>query len=127
MDVRPTIKLEPFTEADFDRLIGWVPSSQFLLQWAGPVFSYPLTRDQLRHHLAGGTEKQPDRFIYKAVYGKQGETVGHGEIAALDRRNRSASIARILVGPPEMRGKGIGEQIVRALLLWRSRSYLSIG
>jgi len=116
MDLRPTIKLEPFTQADFDRLIGWVPSPEFLLQWAGPGFSYPLTRNQLKHHLASETELQPDHLIYKAVHRQSGETVGHGEIVALDRRNRSASMARILVGPPEMRGKGIGEQIVRALL-----------
>lgn len=116
MKVRPPIKLEPFTEADFDRLIGWVPSPKFLLQWAGPGFSYPLTRDQLRHHLVGETGEQPDRLIYKAVHRKHGETVGHGEIVALDRWNCSAIMARILVGPQEMRGKGIGEQIVRALL-----------
>ena len=40
------ITLRPFARSDFDRLIGWVTSPQFLLQWAGPLFTYPLDAAQ---------------------------------------------------------------------------------
>ena len=110
------IKLQPFTEADIDRLIDWVPSEEFLLQWGGLELKFPLDRDQLREHLAKATLENPDRFIYKAMDAKTGEVVGHGEILAIDRQNRSATIGRILVGPPEMRGRGVGQQIVGELL-----------
>ena len=33
------IRLEPFTEADVDRLIGWLPDAAFLIQWGGPGFA----------------------------------------------------------------------------------------
>jgi len=116
LSLQPSIELEPFTEADVDRLIEWVPSVEFLLQWAGPGFKFPLDRGQLERHLAKATGENPDRLIYTAVNSETGETVGHGELLGIDRQNRSATIGRMLVGPPELRGKGIGEQIVRELL-----------
>ena len=42
--------------------------------------------------------------------------MGHAELSRVDRRNRSASISRLLVGEPSARGKGIGRQIVSRLL-----------
>lgn len=110
------INLEPFIHADIDRLVGWVPSSKFLLQWAGSVFRHPLDRGQLKRHLARAAGAEPDCLVYKAIDRATGEAVGHGELAAIDRRNLSAAVARILVGPPQLRGQGIGAQIVRVLL-----------
>jgi RimJ/RimL family protein N-acetyltransferase len=110
------IRLEPFGPDDIDRLIGWVGSAEFLLQWAGPAWGYPLSREQLQEHLAGAGGQNPGRVIFKAVALDTSECVGHGEVLSIDRRNLSAVLGRILVGPPELRGRGIGEQIVRALL-----------
>jgi len=45
------IKLEPFTQRDFDRLISWVDNAELLMQIAGPGFSFPLTVDQLQKYL----------------------------------------------------------------------------
>ncbi len=36
------IKLEYFERNNFKQLIDWIDSEEFLLQWGGPVFSYPL-------------------------------------------------------------------------------------
>ena len=57
------VVLEPFTEAGFDRLISWIPSSDFLLQWAGPDFKYPLNREQLNEHLMGAQGELPSKLI----------------------------------------------------------------
>ena len=110
------IRLEPFTEADFDRLIGWVPSSAFLLQWAGAAFDYPLTAEQLRRHLAAGAGDPPSQRIYRAVDVATGAVVGHAELGQIDRRHGLGRACRILVGAPEARGRGCGEAIMRALL-----------
>ena len=40
------IVLRPFDRSDFPRLIGWATSPAFLLQWAGPLFTYPLDTEQ---------------------------------------------------------------------------------
>ena len=42
VDMQPSVRLEPFSEADFERLIAWSPTPEFLLQWAGPLFTFPL-------------------------------------------------------------------------------------
>jgi RimJ/RimL family protein N-acetyltransferase len=114
---QPTIKLERFAAADVDRLIAWIPSAEFLLQWAGPAFHFPLDRAQLMRHLAAAEKPSPDRLIFKAVNPHTRETVGHGELGGIDRRNLSASIARVLVGSPHLRGQGLGEQIISELLV----------
>lgn len=110
------IELQPFTEADIDQLMGWVSSEAFLLQWAGPDFSYPVDRSELENELVHKPKKNSKSLIYKIVDAATGEGVGHGEILAIDRRNRSATVGRLLIGPAELRGQGIGEQIVRELL-----------
>jgi RimJ/RimL family protein N-acetyltransferase len=117
MVFRPTVKLEHFTATDIDRLIAWIPSAEFLLQWAGPVFHFPLDRAQLMRHVAAAEKPSPDRLIFKAVNPHTRETVGHGELGGIDRRNLSASIARVLVGQPHLRGQGLGEQIISELLV----------
>lgn len=114
---QPAIKLEPFAATDIDQLIAWIPSAEFLLQWAGSAFRFPLDRAQLMRHLAKGEKPDPDRLIFKAMDPRTYGTVGHGELGGIDRRNRSASIARVLVGPPHLRGQGLGEQIISGLLV----------
>lgn len=41
------IRLEPFSKNDFSRLMNWIGSKRELVQFAGPIFSYLLTEDQL--------------------------------------------------------------------------------
>jgi len=110
------VRLEPFTETDIAQLIAWIPSREFLAQWTASVFDYPLNRAQFVQHLAEIGKEPSDRLIYKAVNPGTGHTIGHGELARIDTRNRSAALARILVGRPELRGRGIGAEIVKSLL-----------
>ncbi|MBD3306469.1 GNAT family N-acetyltransferase, partial [candidate division KSB3 bacterium] len=111
-----SIVLEPFTDADIDRLIGWIPSAEFLLQWAGPVFTYPLTRAQLRKHLAKTAGAEPATLMFKAVLPETATPVGHCELVNINRSHGFATVGRVLVGPPNLRGKGLGTQMMRALL-----------
>lgn len=112
----PRIKLVSFQRSDIDRLVGWIPSEAFLLQWAGPIFSFPLTRRQLENHLKKTSAEKPTLLLFKAVDSDTGQVVGHGEIASIDYRNSSATLARILIGPSDLRGIGIGHKIVHNLL-----------
>jgi RimJ/RimL family protein N-acetyltransferase len=112
------ITLAPFTEEDFDRLIGWMTTQEEYLFWTAYVFPYPLTRETLARHLRESAERG-DRLIFKGVLtesgAESGEAVGHLELGALDVRNRSVRIGRVLVGP-EFRGRGFGEEMMRAAL-----------
>lgn len=109
------IELQLFEETDIDRLISWVKSPEFLLQWAGPVFTYPLDRDQLMKHLEETKGKNPKRIIYKVVDTEAKKIVGHIEWNNIDRENHSATVSRVLAAP-DARGKGIGTAMVNEMI-----------
>ena len=110
------IRLEPFGPDDFERLISWIPSEEFLLQWGGPKWRWPLDREQMERHLAGTRGPAPGLYSFKAVDEAENRSVGHGEIWAVNTRHRSGVLCCILVGPPELRKQGIGGRIIDALL-----------
>lgn len=107
------IALAPFTEADIDRLIGWVDSPELLARWTASTFAFPLTRAQLEAHLRESAGR--GSRLFKAVQTADGEVVGHVELGAIDRENRSLRVGRVLVGPP-WQGRGHGAEMMRAAL-----------
>jgi RimJ/RimL family protein N-acetyltransferase len=110
------IELEPFTEDDIPTLIGWISSPEFLLQWGGPAFTYPLDEAQLRQQIALSAGEEPSMLGYKAVDTGVEQVVGHVELLGIDRQNRSAYLGRVLVGPPNLRGRGLGRRMVQRAL-----------
>lgn len=108
------IELEPFESSDIDRLISWIPTAEFLMQWAGPVFHFPLEKSELEAHMAGA--RSGTRRIYRCVDRASRSTIGHAELGDIDYRNSTARISRVLIGPPEARGKGMGSSIMHAVL-----------
>ncbi len=109
------IDLRPFTREDFQALIDWTPSREFLMQWAGPNFSWPLDNTQLEKRLRQTLGPYPALLAFTALNADAGEAVGHIELGAIDRANGSASVACVLVAPTE-RGRGVGSEMVRRVL-----------
>ena len=101
------ISLEAFTPADFGRLINWVDSQALLTQFAGPIFRYPLSEEQLDTYLA-----EPQRRAFRVFH--QQRVIGHAEIMLSE--DGVAKLCRLLIGRPQDRGQGWGEQLVRTLL-----------
>lgn len=108
------LHLEPFTEADADRLAGWLPTPEALARWTAHSFAFPLTAGQVVRHLRE-SEAGGERRIFRAVRDVDGEVVGHVEIRALDRASASYRVGRVLVGPA-FRGEGVGTAMMRAAL-----------
>jgi RimJ/RimL family protein N-acetyltransferase len=109
------IELIGFTREDIPRLIGWIRSPEDLSAWAGALFNYPLDEAKLERYLSSGQGDSPQRRIFKAVDADGGEAVGHIELSHI-WPHLSARISRVMVGDPELRGRGIGTRIVQALL-----------
>lgn len=109
------VELKPFTVSDIPRLMQWIPSSKFLLQWAGPGYSFPFTEAQIIAHLTGHSAAAGSTVILKVVLRGTDIPIGHGEILGIDVQQRSAVLGRILIGPGEYRGRGYGLALVRAL------------
>lgn len=109
------VVLETFSEADFDRLLSWIPDEDALVKWSGPFFSHPLDRVQLQAYMESARQPNPVRRIFRVAL-PGGPVIGHIELNNIDRRNCSASISKVLIGDTAHRGKGYGIEITRQVV-----------
>jgi RimJ/RimL family protein N-acetyltransferase len=101
------VQFAKFSDSDYERLISWVDSAEALMQFAGPAFTFPLSKEQLDMSL-----NDPSRIAFK-ISDKANEVIGHAEIYLTAD---SAYLGRILIGDPHKRGKGLGKEIVSFLV-----------
>lgn len=110
------VRLEYFNENDFEQLIDWINDEYTLANWAGTLFSFPLTKEKLHWYLEDSNDfLESDALNYKAVNMVTGEVIGHISLTAINRDNRSARITRMLIKPGE-RGNGMCCEVVKALM-----------
>lgn len=102
------LKLVTFSEYDFDQLIAWVDTEELLMQFAGPGFRFPLTKEQLAESAA-----DPARFSFTIVDTHTQEAIGHCEVSVTDT---TAKIGRVIIGSGNARGKGLCGEIMRLLV-----------
>jgi RimJ/RimL family protein N-acetyltransferase len=112
----PDVHLLPFERSDFARLIEWIPDEASLLQWAGTGFSFPLDEKQLETYLHSAQGESANRRIFKAVLAEEARVIGHIELTAIDRQHHTGRVARVLVGEPSLRRRGLGTQMVRGVV-----------
>lgn len=105
------IKLVPFLADDFDRFISWIDSKSFMLQFAGPIFTYPVSHEQLKKYVS-----EKSRRVYKVLNDGNNQVIGHCELGQIDLVNEKVRICRVLVADQAKRGKGYGKSIINALL-----------
>ncbi|MEO0898061.1 MAG: GNAT family N-acetyltransferase [Bacteroidota bacterium] len=103
------IKLEPFLEKDGKYLLGWIHSEEELVQFAGPLFAYPLHLAQIKAYLL-----HEKRRVFKVVHIESKKVIGMAEI--YQESPKIAKLARILIGEKDFRGKGLGGELIHALL-----------
>ncbi|WP_182201327.1 GNAT family N-acetyltransferase [Paraliobacillus salinarum] len=110
------IELKYFQQSDFNQLISWFNTPDFLFQWGGPNFNFPLTEQQLEDYLRDANKEHSNVLIY-SVFDKELErVVGHISLKNIDRKNRSARVAKVIVGDENARGKGIGQNMLTEIL-----------
>lgn len=111
------IHLEYFSSSDFDKLIQWSGDEAFLLQWAGPNFHYPLTREQLYKYLEESNDMESsNKLIYKVIEDESNIEIGHISLGGIDRNNRSGRIGRVLIGDDINKGKGYGSEMIKHIM-----------
>ena len=102
------ITLEKFEKRDYAELISWIKDEEMLMQFGGPNFSFPLTVEQLDK-----SQEDKQRYSFRVVDDETNKTIGHCEVYVLEE---TAKLARILIGDETQRGKGLGKEIVKALI-----------
>ena len=110
------IELKYFERSDFKQLINWVDSPEFLLQWSGPMFDYPLNENQLEKYIENANYSNAETFVYKVVDREVGLVIGHISLGRIDRKNKSARVGKVLIGDKNQRGNGIGLQMIKEIL-----------
>lgn len=105
------IRMESFSEADFDTLISWISSEKELVQFAGPTFRFPLTKEQLSEHL-----EDSRRYAFKIIHTKANQPIGYCEAYHADEQN--GRLCRVIIGDKNYRGKGYGTLLAKLLTAW---------
>ncbi len=110
------IELLPFTEEDINQLIEWLPNEKLLNQWAGSLFSFPLTKRSVDWYIRGtNVQNVSEAFIYKVADKETGKAIGHISLGSISWKNKAARITRVLIGDEESKGKGYCRQMVEAI------------
>lgn len=105
------IKLESLKRSDFKQLINWIDSEEFLIQWSGNAFTYPLNDQQLEQYI-----ESTNTLALKVIDEESKEVIGHISLGQIDNINKSARIGKVLVGDTKMRGRSIGKHMMKAVL-----------
>ncbi|MDA2383678.1 GNAT family protein [Bacillus cereus] len=105
------IELETFKKSDFKQLINWINSEEFLIQWSGNAFTFPLDEQQLEKYI-----ESANTLAFKVVDEETSDVIGHISLGQIDNINKSARIGKVLVGNTKMRGRSIGKHMMKAVL-----------
>ncbi len=99
------LKILPLEKADAVNIVKWNDNktSDFLLQWSGSGYVYPVSEKQIIDRIEAMASS--GYKIYKIV--REDEMIGTIEMINVDEENKSAKIGRYLLNP-ELTGKGYG-------------------
>ena len=101
------ITLQPFTIHDAPLLISKIEDERMLLQFAGPVYRFPLTAEQLE------TDLSDEKRTLFTISDHTGMTIGHAQIFL---KEKTFLLGRILIWDENNRGKGYGKKVMQELL-----------
>ena len=102
------LTLKPFKEDAFPLLMKWIENEEQMTLWSGSSFTFPLTEKQLTAYQADESQ-----IAFSAFSNETGECIGHIAIGRINNRHQSARIGKVLIGDAKMRGKGLGEEMMR--------------
>lgn len=110
----PTIRLRPFTIDDFGTMKRWAVSAEFLMQWTGRSFVWPLDDSQLSAYLDEARGDEPRRHLFMAI-DDRGRVVGHIGLRDINRIDGGAMVSCVLVDENAGRGRGIGPAMMERI------------
>ncbi|WP_223605490.1 GNAT family N-acetyltransferase [Chryseobacterium sp. OSA05B] len=109
------IELHVFKEENASELISKIKNNRELLQFAGPAYHFPLTKEQLESDL-----ENENRLMFRVFDTTEQKAIGHAQIFLKDE---TFLLGRILLWDENNRGKGYGKKIVRELLQYGFRQF----
>lgn len=113
------IKLSLIEIGDLEKIVEWNEnkSADYLLQWAGPMYNYPLTPVQVENYFLNEVKKDSSNiFVYKVQLSDTCEIIGTVELRQIDENKKIGKVCRFLIGDEVIRGRGIGTEVLKEIL-----------
>jgi RimJ/RimL family protein N-acetyltransferase len=112
------ITVRPFEKENFEKIITWNDRTDafFMHQWAGTDYHYPLTREQLENHFTGDAVNQAGSRSYSFGIHHTDELIGMIDLIRINREQSTGTLAHVLIGDKQNRGKGYGSCAVTELV-----------
>lgn len=113
------IKISLLEKEDFNKIVEWNANKteDDLLQWAGPMYKYPLTLEQIENYFSNEVKNNNfNIYVYKIQLTSTNEVIGTIELREIDKNKRIGKICRFLIGEYKHRGKGIGQEALKEIL-----------
>jgi Acetyltransferases, including N-acetylases of ribosomal proteins len=112
------MKLELMNKEELYNIVEWNKdkSADFLLQWSGPSYTYPLTITQIEDYYSNEAQKEDSNILIYKVIGDGDVIIGTVELKEKDKENKIGRVSRFLIGEEEVRGQGIGAKILNEVL-----------
>ncbi|GAB6091679.1 GNAT family N-acetyltransferase [Spirochaeta dissipatitropha] len=105
------IELLPFSIDHFAILRKEILDERFLMQWAGPKYSYPLSWFQMRKQMVAADESGKKNYLFSVKIQNSKDIIGHVQLSIIDRIANIGNIGSVLVFHG-YRKKGIGKIIM---------------
>jgi RimJ/RimL family protein N-acetyltransferase len=102
------IELVKLEKSDFEVFKSWIKNQDELIQFAGSIFNFPLTDEQLIRYITDNR-----RIVYKVMSLDTNSIIGNAE---LNFENPLPRLSRVLIGDIENRNKGFGGLIINKML-----------
>lgn len=103
---------------DYSTIVEWNKGrdADFLYQWAGPGYEFPITETKIAQRIANGANSEgADTYIYKIVSRSTNEMIGTIELFRINREKKTATIGRFIINE-KSRGKGLGKYALKVLV-----------
>ncbi|MFZ5985688.1 MAG: GNAT family N-acetyltransferase [Bacillota bacterium] len=113
------IRLDLLKEEDLMKIIAWNNgrTADYLLQWSGPLFKFPLTLEQLEdYYLKEVTRGNSNISVYRIVLLETNEVIGTIELREFDKESKIGKVCRFLIGDENVRGRGVGTLALEDIL-----------
>jgi len=108
-------ELVAFTAADVQVVRSWIPHGDALVEWAGTLYSWPLTDAQMLQHYERALPPDAICKPFKYVAASDGSMAGYVELNRIDRHHRNAALSRVIIDPSR-RGLGLARPMLDAVL-----------
>ena len=108
-----TLQVKRSREKDISRICSWVKSEPALIQWSGPIFSWPMTQKQFYQHLKAAKNENATLYPFGLYRGSL--IIGYCELFGYNRKSQSANLSRVIISPVH-RNKGYAQVMIKSVL-----------